>query len=182
MDYFRVIGIILLFNTPAYAQAPPIDFAGFGFGVGFAYLNAVTDDIVDIDSVRLVDDRVFIDKSLSNQTSMIFESHVTFQTKSWLAVGPYFSIISEQDNFLQGVGGGVLFELNRPSFNEATSRMEPSPVSFNIGVGVAVLFDQHVLRPGLQDGGFIPPNVNPTMIKEKAVLQVVTVLGFGSPF
>ena len=178
----KILVLLILFTSPTYAQVPPVDFAGFGFGVGFAYLNAVTDDIVDIDSIRLVDERVFIDKSLSNQTSMIFESHVTFQTKNWLAVGPYFSIISEQDNFLQGVGGGVLFELNRPSFNEATMRMEPSPVSFNIGIGIATLFDQNVLRPGLQDGGFIPPNVSPTMIKEKIVLQVMTVLGFGSPF
>jgi len=178
MDRIRAIGIILLMSTPVYAQAPSVDFAGLGFGIGFAYLNAVTDDIVDPDSIRLIGNRVFIDKSLSNQTSMIFESHITFQLKPWLAVGPYFSIISEQDNFIQGVGGGILFELNRPSFSEQTEQMEPSPISFNIGVGVAALFDQNVLRPGLQDGGFIPPNVSPTVVKEKMVLQLITVLGF----
>jgi len=109
---------------------------------------------------------------------MVFESHVTFQVRRTLAVGPYFSVTPDTENLVQAVGLGILFELNRPSLNQVTNRMEPSQVSFNIGVGVNIIFDATLLRPGFYDGAKVPNDQSPTVTRERAVLQLMSTIGF----
>ena len=166
--------------TPAAAQPPPIDFAGFGWGVGFAFNNSLTEDIVNPEDVEIVGpDRILQVAKVSNISyGMVFESHVTFQWRPSVAVGPYVSVTTGNDELIQAAGLGILFELNRPSLNPTTNRMEPSRVSFNVGVGVNVLLNVNMLRSGLKDGFHVPEGINPVVQREKAVLQLMTVFGF----
>jgi hypothetical protein len=167
----------------AHAQQPPVvpDFAGFGWGVGFSWTNSLTQDIVRPEDIQIVGpDRILEVQKVSNTSyGMVFESHITFQVRPQLAIGPYFSVTPGDEQLVRAVGLGVLFELNRPRFNAATRRMEPSPVSFNLGVGVNVHLNVTLLRRGLKDGFHVPETVsNPLVERERATLQVMSVVGF----
>ena len=182
MVHHRRLGVILTFllwATPATAQAPPpVDFAGLGFGVGFAFTDSLTADLVAPDDVTIVDGVLRVSRVANVAAGLVFESHVTFPWKPWLAVGPYFSITPGADELVQGVGLGLLFELNRPTLNPATNLFESSPVSFNIGVGLNVLFEANVLRPGFINGVHVPDDGQPWVTRERAVLQLMSAVGF----
>lgn len=171
--------ILLAFlSVPAAAQAPP-DFAGFGWGVGFQFTDSLRADLVDPEDVT-VDEKGFLSVQKFNnvQAGMVFESHVTFQLRRSLAVGPYFSVTPGTDDLVKAVGLGVLFELNRPTLNPVTNLLEPAPVSFNIGVGLNVIFNATLLRPGFYDGAKVPNSQSPTVTRERAVLQLMSSIGF----
>lgn len=172
--------ILMLFSTaPARAQGVPPDFAGFGWGVGFAFTDSLRADLVDPEDVT-VDEKGFLSVARFNNVSagLVLESHVTFQLRRSVAVGPYFSVTPDTENLVKAVGLGILFELNRPQLNPVTNQFEPSPVSFNIGVGVNIIFDATLLRPGFVDGVHVPNNQDPTVTRERAVLQLMSTVGF----
>lgn len=171
--------LLAFFPLTAAAQTPPpVDFAGLGFGIGFQWYDSLRADLVDAEDVSVVDGRLSVARFQNVSAGMVFESHVTFQVRRSLAVGPYFSITPGTDDLVKAVGLGILFELNRPSLNAVTNRMEPSPVSFNIGVGVNVLFNATLLRDGFFDGAKPPNGQPPTVTRERAVLQLMTAVGF----
>lgn len=174
--------LFLLSSREVIAQTlPPPDFAGFGWGVGLQWTNSLTEDLVTREAVSLVGpDRIVEVSKLSNtHYSMIFESHVTFQWRPAVAVGPYFSVTPGQDELIQAVGLGLLFELNRPRLNPQTGRTEPSPVSFNLGVGVNVFLHVTMLKDGVVPGFPLPSTItDPIIEREKAALQVMSVVGF----
>ncbi len=179
----RISLALLLWATPATAQTPPpVDFAGLGFGVGFAFTDSLTADLVAPDDVRVVDDVLQVSRVQNVTAGLVFESHVTFPWKPWLAIGPYLSITPGADELVHGVGLGILFELNRPTLNPATNRFESAPVSFNIGIGLNVLFEANVLRPGFINGVHVPDDGPPWVTRERAVLQIMSAIGFDSPF
>jgi len=184
---FEQIGTAVLTNQPAETLPTPSpsiapDFAGFGWGVGFEFKDSIARDIVsDPGDVSITTAQTLQVTKLNNVSGgFVLESHITFQAWDSVAVGPYFSISPSEENLVDGVGMGILFELNRPQMNLETRQLESSPVSFNIGVGITVLFDQFVIRPGLKDGFFVPDAVmNNTIIqKEQWALQFITVAGF----
>ena len=174
--------LVLLSPASALAQPPSADFAGLGFGVGFQFIDSLRADLVDPADVSIDDDNFLVVTRTNNvQAGFVFESHVTFQTRRWLAIGPYFSVTpgDTSDQLVKAVGMGALFELNRPSVNAETNRLEPSPVSFNIGIGVNVLFNATLLRPGFKDGLQAPATGGPpTVTRERLVLQLMTAVGF----
>jgi len=169
--------LLAFFSAPAFAQVP-VDFAGLGFGVGFAFDDSLTADLVSPDDVTVVDGVLRVAKVSNVQAGLVFESHVTFPVRNWLAVGPYFSITPGADELVKAVGLGFLFELNRPSLNPETNLFESAPVSFNIGVGLNVLFEANVLRPGFINGVHVPDDGLPYVNREKAVLQLMSTIGF----
>lgn len=173
-----VVMVLLLVAVPASAQTAG-DFAGFGWGVGFQFTDSLTADLVNPEDVS-VDSRGILRVSRFDnvQAGMVFESHITFQVQRTVAVGPYFSVTPGTDDLVKAVGLGLLFELNRPSVNPQNGRIEPSPVSFNIGIGLNVLFNATLLRPGFVNGVHVPDRGDPTIEREKAVLQIMSVVGF----
>lgn len=173
--------ILLFLAQPVRAQTP-VDFAGLGFGVGFAFDDSLTADLVAPEDVSVVDDILRVSRVSNVSAGLVFESHVTFQAKRWLAVGPYFSITPGADELVKGVGLGLLFELNRPALNPETNRYEAQPVSFNIGIGLNVVFEANVLRPGFINGVHVPDNGQPWITREKAVFQIMSSMGFDFPF
>ena len=181
MGHHRRLGVVLallLWATPTTAQPPPVDFAGLGFGVGFAFTDSLTADLVSPEDVTIVEGVLRVSKVQNVAAGLVFDSHVTFPWKNWLAVGPYFSITPGADELVQGVGLGLLFELNRPTMNLETGQLESSPVSFNIGIGLNVLFEAHVLRPGFINGVHVPDDGLPYVTRERAVLQLMSAVGF----
>ncbi len=173
--------LVCMYASSAAAQVPP-DFAGLGFGVGFAFTDSLTADLVAPEDVRVVDDVLQVSRVQNVNAGLVFESHVTFPWKNWLAIGPYLSITPGADELVQGVGLGILFELNRPALNPETNRFESAPVSFNIGIGLNVLFEANVLRPGFRNGLHVPDDGQPWVTRERAVLQIMSSIGFDSPF
>lgn len=170
--------VLLLVAAPAAAQTPG-DFAGFGWGVGFQFTDSLRADLVDPEDVTVDRDGILRVSAFNNvQAGMVFESHVTFQVRRTLAVGPYFSVTPGTDTLVKGVGLGILFELNRPSVDRITGQITPSDISFNLGVGVNVLFNATLLRPGFVNGVHVPDNGAPTIERERAVLQLMSVVGF----
>lgn len=182
MDHHRAGGLALvlfLLAAPVSAQVPPVDFAGFGWGVGFQFTDSLRANLVDPENVSIDSKGVLSVSQFDNvQAGMVFESHITFQAHRAVAIGPYFSVTPGTEDLVKAVGLGILFELNRPALNALTNRMEPSRVSFNIGVGLNVLFNATLLRDGFYDGATVPNSQDPTITRERAVLQLMTAIGF----
>ena len=175
-----VLGLLLIASPAAAQTTSPVDFAGLGFGVGFAFTDSLTADLVAPEDVTVVDGVLRITRVENVAAGLVFESHVTFPWTRWLAVGPYFSITpgTTEDTLVRGVGLGLLFELNRPTLNPETNVFASSPVSFNIGIGLHVLLEAHVLRPGFGNGVPVPDDGVPYVTRERAVLQLMSAVGF----
>lgn len=117
----------------------------FGLGVGISFLGE------QIDKVEIIDSRIAITESRSNQARVILESHKFLwdgnmnKEKGQWGIGPFIAA-SLADNQGQGLldafGLGVMV-----GFRNGTSN-----TSWNIGAGWFVDTQIKELRPGLEDG------------------------------
>lgn len=166
--------LIVLNGQRASAQDVPEAFAGFGFGVGLQFFDSITEDIVDPANVRVVDGVLVVGRFSNADAGFVLETHITFPVSPAVAVGPYVSMTPGTDELVRAVGTGLLVELNRPdAAGNATA------VSFNIGVGVNLLFNVPILRSGFVDGRPVPSlDTTPTVNRERLTLAVMLAAGF----